>query len=86
MKLFVDNHGIMRLQGRFGSTNFETNVKYPILIFGKNSYFTKLFVRHCHENNLHTGIEATLNFPRRKFWIVKGRQTVKSILHKCIIL
>ena len=34
---------------------------------------------------MHTGVEATLNFVRRKYWIVKGRKSVKDIIRHCII-
>jgi len=85
LKLFEDDNGMLRLQGRFGSTNLEPDVKYPMLFSGKGSYFTELFVRHCHEQVLHTGVETTLNYLRNRFWVVKGRQTVKSILRKCVV-
>lgn len=85
LNLFEDDNGSLRLKGRFGSTNLDNNVKYPLIISGKESYFTELLVRHCHEQVLHTGVETTLNYLRNRFWIVKGRQTVKSLLRKCVV-
>ena len=85
LKLFEDDHGVLRLQGRFGSTSLDDQVKYPILITGKGSTFTKLLIRDCHQKVLHTGVETTMNFLRKRFWIVKARQTVKTILRRCVI-
>ena len=75
----------MRLQGRFGQINLDNSLKYPILLSGKDSYFSKLFIFHCHEQVLHSGVETTLNLLRNRFWIIKGRQTIKSILRKCVV-
>ena len=56
-----------------------------MLFSEKGSYFTELFVRHFHEQVLHTGVETTLNYLRNRFWVVKGRQTIKFILRKCVV-
>ena len=33
----------------------------------------------------HCGVESTLNKLRQIYWMIKGRQTVKKVLSKCII-
>ena len=33
---------------------------------------------------MHRGIETTLAYVRRNYWIVRGRTTVKHILRKCV--
>ena len=42
-----------------------------------------MIILNAHESVCHSGVTSTLNFIRSKFWIVKGRKTVKKILKKC---
>ena len=84
LKLFKDENGITRLKGRFGSSSLDYDIRHPILIAG-DRHFTELLVRDCHNDVMHAGVEATVSRLRRRFWIVKGRQCVKSILRRCVI-
>ena len=43
-----------------------------------------MIILDSHERVLHHGIETTLSDVRSKFWIVKGRKAVKSVLRKCV--
>ncbi|GFY01944.1 integrase catalytic domain-containing protein [Trichonephila clavipes] len=42
-------------------------------------------VRDSHEKVFHGGVSETLLEIRERFWLIKGRQTVKNILKKCLI-
>ena len=44
-----------------------------------------LIIKDAHERVLHAGVAETLVQIREKFWILKGKQSVKSVLNKCII-
>ena len=83
LKLFVDNNGIVRLKGRFENCALNYDEKFPALL-RSDSYFTYLLIIDAHENVFHQGIEATLNYIRSKFWLIKGRKTVKNVLRKCV--
>ena len=85
LKLYSDDNNILRLRGRFGNSDWDVNKKHPILIGSAERYFTILLIRHAHEMVMHHGVETTLNWLRSKYWIVKGRRTVKQVLNKCII-
>ena len=50
-----------------------------------DSCFTKLLVWKCDEYVHHCGVKSTLNKLRQSHWIIKGRQTVKKVLSRCII-
>ena len=56
----------------------------PILLEGR-SHITRLIVRDCHHRMRHGGVNSTLAEVRTKFWIVRGRQLVKQIIHNCVI-
>ena len=75
--------GILRLKGRFGNSPLAFEHKHPILL-RNTSYFTKLVILNAHERVGHLRLLGTLNELRSKFWICKGRQTVKSTIGKCV--
>ncbi|XP_065681480.1 uncharacterized protein LOC136095154 [Hydra vulgaris] len=84
LKLFDGEDKLIRLRGRFENTNLNFAKKHPLIIRGKESWFTILLIRNCHEQVLHHGIESTLNKVRSQFWIIKGRSTIKSIIRQCV--
>ena len=63
---------------------FVFDNKNPLLL-RSNSYFTKLIILRSHEKVFHSGLEATLSNVRMRYWITKGRQTVKTVLKNCFI-
>ncbi|GFT73053.1 integrase catalytic domain-containing protein [Trichonephila clavipes] len=42
-------------------------------------------VRDSHKTVFHGGVSETLLEIRERFWLIKGRQTVKNILKKCLL-
>ena len=56
----------------------------PILL-RTHSLFTDLLISKFHGKCCHSGVNATLNLLRTKFWIIRGRETVKKYLKKCIM-
>ena len=85
LDLFCDEKGLLRLKGRFffGNAKLEYNSKCPILL--KDDYLCYLIIMKCYEDVKHSGTQATLNKLRERFWVVRGRQVVKKILHRCVI-
>ena len=43
------------------------------------------FLRHAHDKVKHMRLKSTLNENRSRYWICKGKQTVKSVISKCVI-
>ena len=84
LNLFEDDDGILRVKGRFGKSELVYSAKYPIIIRSV-SHFAKLVILAAHDRVLHHGIEATLAEVRSKYWLVKGRKMVKTVLRRCVI-
>ena len=42
-------------------------------------------VKDAHKRVGHSGVKETLTQIRDKFWIIRGRQYVRHILHRCVI-
>ena len=55
------------------------------MLLPRSHYFTKLVIFKCHDQVMHNRVAETLDQLRSRYWIVKGRQTVKSIINKCIL-
>jgi hypothetical protein len=54
-----------------------------LIILPGNDPFTDLIISSCHAENFHCGVDITLASLRSTFWILKGRQNVKRVLHSC---
>ena len=58
--------------------------RHPIPL-NKGDHLTLLIVRECHERVVHGGIKTTLKELRSKYWIVHGRNFIKTVLCKCVV-
>lgn len=81
--LFLDDMGIIRCKGRLQNANFPWETIHPILL-PRDSPLTALYIQKIHNENMHVGCSHVLSKLREKFWIIKGRAKVKSVLHKCV--
>ncbi|XP_070530058.1 uncharacterized protein [Cardiocondyla obscurior] len=79
---FLDKNEILRVGGRLQHSSINYNQKHPIIL-SKDSYFAKLIIDKCHRMTLHGGVQLTLATIRQRYWILGGRQIVKSFIHKC---
>ena len=85
LKLFIDSEDVIRCRSRIAEANQLTfNEKCPILL-RSDSKFTSLVVLKCHHDIYHCGVQATLCNLRNNYWIVRGRQKIKSILKNCVV-
>ncbi|XP_044171905.1 uncharacterized protein LOC122956303 [Acropora millepora] len=82
--LYQDEEGILRCQGRIGMSSLPFDTRFPMLL-PRSHYFTELVILECHNQVMHNGMAETLVQLRSRYWIVKGRQTVKSIINKCVV-
>ena len=81
--IFTDSVGILRCRGRLSHADLPYSAKHPILL-DANHGFTTLAIRHCHKSVMHDGVKETLTELRSKFWLARGRQVVKKLLHSCV--
>ncbi|GFW81638.1 integrase catalytic domain-containing protein [Trichonephila clavipes] len=81
---FIDNDNILRVKSKITERNDESSFLYPILLPDKCE-FTKLLIRSVHKKNCHAGIQIMQSLIRERFWIIRARKTIKSILNECFI-
>lgn len=74
LRLFTDNHGIIRAAGRLQHAPLPYNERNPILLPPAKKYnFTFLIIKASHEATLHAGTIHTLSHLRNLYWITKFR-------------
>ena len=54
------------------------------MLLPSNHHVVELIIRETHDRMLHSGVNTTLTVIRERFWIIRGRQTVKRILRRCV--
>ncbi|XP_033222856.1 uncharacterized protein LOC117176709 [Belonocnema kinseyi] len=79
---FLDENKILRVVRRLTNAAMEFNRKFPIII--KAHPLVTLLIRHFHRKCLHGGTPLTLSLLRQNFWLIRGRQTVKSVIYQCM--
>lgn len=79
---FLDEHKIIRVGGRLKHSNLPNQIKHPILL-SSHRIVTRI-IRHAHLRAYHAGPQLTLCTLREEYWILRARQTVRTVLHKCV--
>ena len=79
---YIDAEGIMRVGSRLMNADIEYEAKFPAILPPKDEN-VKALVRDMHEREQHAGPKHTLCQIRKRYWINRGLQTVKSVIHKC---
>ena len=74
---------LIRSHGRLLNSSMTDASKYPILLAAK-SPLTRLIILDAHKVTMHSGTNYLLSFIREKYWIPRGRQVIKSIIHQCV--
>ena len=79
---FDGKDGLLRLKGRFANAKLRYEQQYPVLL-RSDSHLTKLIIWDAHEATMHHGIESTLAWIRRRYWIIEGRKTKECLAKVC---
>ena len=81
--LYLDNQ-ILRCAGRYQSLQMPEDKKYPTLISHQGE-LARLLIGEAHLRTMHMGLQSTLTELRQRWWITKGKATVKKYLRQCIM-
>ena len=84
LDLFLDKNGIVRCKGRLQYSPLKWDTIHPILL-PRNSAITRALINDLHVKFHHIGVSHILSKLRERFWIMKGRTIVKSVLYKCVV-
>lgn len=84
LNIFKDENGILRVKTKLTERNDSTDFIYPVLLPSQH-FVTEKIIFCYHLKLYHIGVQGLLCYLREKFWIIKGRRTVKRIISKCSI-
>lgn len=73
---------VLRVGGRLENANLTFDHKHPILLPRKD-HVVELIIDDTHRRNCHTGPHLLLSILRQRFWILSGRNLVRSRVHLC---
>uniref|UniRef100_A0A1I7VYT7 DUF1758 domain-containing protein n=1 Tax=Loa loa TaxID=7209 RepID=A0A1I7VYT7_LOALO len=77
------NDKLWRSNSRLENSELDNESKYPIYLPNKND-ITKLIIWQQHDRLYHAGVAHTLSAIRCRFWIPKGRATIKRTISSCM--
>ncbi|UYV84640.1 hypothetical protein LAZ67_X002934, partial [Cordylochernes scorpioides] len=82
LNAFTYEYGLYRIKSQlyFGEDDYDK--RCPIVLRGENQV-VKLLIRKEHEMMSHAGIQTTQKLVRRRFWILKGKIIIRSIISAC---
>ncbi|GFW07419.1 integrase catalytic domain-containing protein [Trichonephila clavipes] len=81
---YLDENNLLRLTGWLLEADLCFGEKHPVIL-PRRCKFTELLVIREHERIGHCGVSATLTQLRKKYWIPKGRQLVKTMIRICLV-
>lgn len=79
---YLDEEGILRVRGRIEKCQVAIDVRHPKII-PYDHPIARLLVNHVHELIKHDSVDRTLNEVLQRYWILKGRATVKKWVSRC---
>ena len=82
-KPFLDGLGQIRVGGRLQSAPIDYATKHPVIL-PYDQPITRLIIWDHHVKNHHVKTERLLADLRSRYWILSGRNVVKSVLNKCV--
>ncbi|XP_058449074.1 uncharacterized protein LOC131429041 [Malaya genurostris] len=83
LRLFIDEKGALRHQGRTGACQFiSSSVANPIIL-PRSHGVTKLLIKNVHERFLHQNHATAINELRQHYYIPRLKVVYKSIRNSC---
>nr|XP_042897247.1 uncharacterized protein LOC107445383 [Parasteatoda tepidariorum] len=82
-QVFSDHEEILRLKSRLLNEDETPEFIAPLILPSKHLVVTRL-IEQEHLLNKHAGTSILLTILRERFWIIKGRRTVRSVIGGCV--
>ncbi|KFD54677.1 hypothetical protein M513_04377 [Trichuris suis] len=80
---FIDNSGLMRVQGRVDKADIPYEARHPITLPPKHP-LTKTIIEDMHRTLRHGSADLIRCELRQRYWLPKYRQRVKSVVYECV--
>jgi len=81
---YMDSEGIIRLRTKTVERRDLGDFGIPAVLPSSHPMVEMLVLR-AHEKACHVRVQGLLSLLRERFWILKGRKTIRGILTKCVV-
>lgn len=79
---FIDDDGILRIQTKISDRKDEVNFRFRYVLPSQHDVVNRLIMSE-HLRNSHAGVQCLMSTLRERFWIIKCRRTIKSVIRQC---
>ena len=79
---YLDDEGLLRVQGRLQFSSLPPDEKHPILI--PKSHFAVLLMRFQHFIMEHAGVSTLISAVRKSYWVFGLRRIAKRVKRMCV--
>ena len=79
---YLDDEGLLRVQGRLQFSSLPPDEKHPILI--PKSHFAVLLMRFQHFIMKHAGVSTLISAVRKSYWVFGLRGIAKRVKRMCV--
>ena len=83
LDLFEDDFGILRCGGRLSNSSLTASAHTPIILH--RSHLATLLIQDAHKRVMHNGVSETLAELRSAYWLPRGRQLIRKLIHHCVV-
>jgi len=81
---FIDQDDLVQVGEMLSLSNLSDQRKFPIVLPSRHK-ITRTIFKHEHKRLLHAGPQALLASIHTWFWPLRGRDTARFTVHKCIL-
>lgn len=82
---FMDEFGVMRVQGRLNNVTYLTADQKNPMILGRRNPVAAGLAYEAHLDTSHGSTQACVQYLRTRFWIVNSRVLIRKVNHDCVI-
>ena len=79
---FMDGDGIIRVGGRIEKADIPFETKHHVVL-APDHELTRLIIMDYHRRLHHEGVDHLRNELRQRYWVLRGRTTIRKFLHQC---
>ena len=79
---YLDDEGLLRVQGRLQFSSLPPDEKHPILI--PKGHFAVLLMRFQHFIMKHAGVSTLISAVRKSYWVFGLRRIAKPVKRMCV--
>ena len=80
---FMDKDGVIRANGRLGSTTFLSYSERHPIILSYQSKLSRLYIDFVHKLVCHGGNRLVFSVVRHECWIIRAKSLIKACIRNC---